>query len=438
MASPFSIFRKNQKVMLAGITILAMFAFVFVSPWGRGNNGPAAGAAGTPVATWKFGTIYRSDIDARINSRRVVNLFIQSAYKVCPRQGAFKDGGQPSGFPEDWRSVLDAIILHKKAEQLGLAVTDTAINEYINREVTENMLSGSDLDAALRAVGSGRVRYTPEQIFDALRFELEVRNFEELLLSDEMGDITPEQWYDYYSRLHRYATIQVLPVEVKDFVAKVPDPSEGDLRAFFEKYKDDFSRPDSPAPGFKVPVKAKFQYFEAKTDDFTKPEKPKVTEEEIKKYYDEHKELFRKTDDETGTESSAKSTTDKATGADKTDAKKPDAGAAGKTPEPGKESAKPGTDKTPATPEKSPSEKAAPEKKDGESKDGSPSSAKPAAAGMAVPDKGAQPKSLLLTKRRAQSRPSKNRRTTNLLRRRANRLNSAPRRDIARRKSYWL
>jgi hypothetical protein len=388
MASPFSIFRKNQKVMLAGITILAMFAFVFVSPWGRGSNGPAAGAAGTPVATWKFGTIYRSDIDTRINSRRVVNLFIQSAYKQALSKGAFKDGGQPSGFPEDWRSVLDAIILHKKAEQLGLAVTDTAINEYINREVTENTLSGSDLDAALRAVGSGRVRYTPEQIFDALRFELEVRNFEELLLSDERGDITPEQWYDYYSRLHRNATIQVLPVEVKDFVAKVPDPSEGDLRAFFEKYKDDFSRPDSPAPGFKVPVKAKFQYFEAKIDDFIKPEKSKVTEEEIKKYYDEHKELFRKTDDET---SSSKSTSDKTTGADKTDA-----GAGGKTPETGKESAKPETDKTPVTPEKSLSEKAAPEKstpekKSAESKDGGASSAKPA-AGTAAPEKGATEK----------------------------------------------
>ena len=30
MASPFSIFRKNQKVMLAVLTLLAMFAFVFL------------------------------------------------------------------------------------------------------------------------------------------------------------------------------------------------------------------------------------------------------------------------------------------------------------------------------------------------------------------------------------------------------------------------
>jgi hypothetical protein len=390
MASPFSIFRKNQKVMMAVVTILAMFGFVIISPRGCDNSRTAAGGLGTPVATWKFGTIYQSDVDMRINSRRMVNLFIQSAYKEALRKGGFKDGGSPPQFPEDRGPVLDALILHKKAEQLGLAVTDSAVNDFINA-VSDNKLKGDELNAALRAVGSGQIRYTPEQIFDALRFELEVRSFGELLYSDSMGGVTPEQWYDYYSRLHRNAIIQVLPVEVKDFVAKVPDPSEGDLRAFFEKYKDDFSRPESPAPGFKVPPKARFQYFLAKIDEFIKPEKSKVTEEEIKKYYDEHKELFRKTDDETGTDSSVKSTTDKATGADKTDAKKPDAGAAGKTPEPEKESAKPGTDKTSATPEKGPSEKAAPEKNTAEPKKGSATSTKPT-ANTAAPEKGATEK----------------------------------------------
>ena len=43
MASPFSIFRKNQKVMMALLGVLAMFAFVFLpdhhaDTWGRGRS----------------------------------------------------------------------------------------------------------------------------------------------------------------------------------------------------------------------------------------------------------------------------------------------------------------------------------------------------------------------------------------------------------------
>ena len=134
-----------------------------------------------------------------------------------------------------------------------------------------------------------------------MHFELETNKLLELLESDLLSGMTPEQRYDYFGRLHRRAVIQVLPVEVKDFVNKVPNPADSDLRALFEKYKEYMSSPDSPEPGFKVPPKAKFQYFEAKLDDFANAEKPKVTDEEIKKYYDENKEQFRKPDESEST-----------------------------------------------------------------------------------------------------------------------------------------
>ncbi len=42
MASPFSIFRKNQKVMIAVLGVLAMFAFVFIPMIMQGGGGRAA------------------------------------------------------------------------------------------------------------------------------------------------------------------------------------------------------------------------------------------------------------------------------------------------------------------------------------------------------------------------------------------------------------
>jgi hypothetical protein len=61
MASSFNIFRKNQKLMLAILTLLAMFAFVFLDPIFRylGSNQ----AAPNPVMVeTKYGPLKRSGI----------------------------------------------------------------------------------------------------------------------------------------------------------------------------------------------------------------------------------------------------------------------------------------------------------------------------------------------------------------------------------------
>ncbi len=297
MASPFSVFRKNQKVMMAGITILAMAAFVLVNPFGGGRgSGNQQGSPSLPIATWNFGKIYLGDVESRLQSRHMVNAFLIQVFAEAKKKGGAIEGQRPPQFPETRQAALDAIVLHKKAEQLGLTVSDATVNQFING-VGDDKLSGQELDAAARGLGTVGLRPSTEQIVNALRFELETNKLLELLESDLLSGMTPEQRYDYYGRLHRKAVIQVLPVEVKDFVNKVPNPADSDLRALFEKYKEYINSPESPEPGFKVPPKAKFQYFAAKLDDFANAEKPKVTDEEIKKYYDENKEQFRKPDE---------------------------------------------------------------------------------------------------------------------------------------------
>ena len=54
MASPFSVFRKNQKLMLAVLTILAMFGFVFL-PIVLQNMGGEAAVNPVVVKTSKYG-----------------------------------------------------------------------------------------------------------------------------------------------------------------------------------------------------------------------------------------------------------------------------------------------------------------------------------------------------------------------------------------------
>lgn len=368
MASPFTVFRKNQKVMMAAVTILAMFGFVILGPRGCGTDPRTGGSVkGSEVATWKFGTITMNDLANRVATRKMLNVFIGAAEKEAYAKGGFADN-KPRfpEFSESKRDSLESILLNKKAEQLKVTVSDDTVNQFINNYIADNKLSGAELNGLIRNM-SNNVRITPEQLIDAFRFELQ-SYFMRILLSDyDTATATPEQRFDYFTRVNRKATIQVLPVEVKDFVSKVAAPSDAELRAFFEQYKDQFvvpysnqlGYPNSADPGFKQPVRVKLQYFQVKLDDLIKAEKPKVTDEEINKYYADHKDFYKKTGDSSAdTGDKAKKSDQPATG---DSAKKPDQSTEkpATTPETGSD--KPATDKTDKTQPPAPStDKAAP------------------------------------------------------------------------------
>ena len=83
-----------------------------------------------------------------------------------------------------------------------------------------------------------------------------------------------------------------LPVE--KFVGEITDPTDAQLHAFYDQYKDSFPQPNSPTPGFKQPMRAQYQYFKADDEKLVAQELPKVTEKEIKDYYDQFKDVFFK------------------------------------------------------------------------------------------------------------------------------------------------
>ena len=175
-------------------------------------------------------------------------------------------------------------------------VSDDAINDFINN-VSDKRLDRDALNEVLAAAVNDN-RSSPaqlsDQLFEAMRFELLAKNFETLLLSDSIDYGTPEQRWDYFSRLYREATVQVLPVSVSDFVSKVPTPSNDELEAMFNQYKDQLKRPEFPQPGFMVPAQAKFQYFKADRANFVKAAEAKLTDKQINDYYEKHKESYRK------------------------------------------------------------------------------------------------------------------------------------------------
>ena len=76
--------------------------------------------------------------------------------------------------------------------------------------------------------------------------------------------------------------------------AKFPIPAPRSCKNSTTNTKMSSRRPASPTPGFRQPFKAKFQYVKADYDKILAAESPKITEQEIKDYYDEHKDEFKK------------------------------------------------------------------------------------------------------------------------------------------------
>lgn len=316
MASPFAVFRRNQRILVAIAGITAMVAFVFLDPLMKyvGRNTKAENPV---VVETRYGGLTGSQLDGMRYSRELVARFLQNVTAqtvlvqlekgmIDPRlrdQAAQQLNsfwyqtlmGRSKLGPEE--SAIETLVMAKKAEQLGMVVSDVAINDLI-KQITDNSLDSGTLQAVINQLQGGRQKVSTARLFDALRTEMLASKLSQLFFQS-LRDIPPAQRFEYYERLNRRAKAEILPLAVASFVDQVAanpkngEPTNDELRAFYDKHKNDFPNPASPEPGFKEPKRASFQYFKA---DFAKLKdefKPQVTEAEIREYYEKNKAQFR-------------------------------------------------------------------------------------------------------------------------------------------------
>jgi hypothetical protein len=302
MASPFRTFRKNQKAWMVGLTIMTMFAFVFLGQV-AGNRSSSSGEYKDPeVFSWKYGSVHKSEIEQRLTLRRMINQFLaQAALKAEQSPQIIMMLQSNQIFRPVEKEVVDTMLLDKKAQQLGIVVSDRMVNDFIHAVAPG--LSGQDLANILRGMSYERAGLGQAQLFDAIRDELAARYVDQTfgqMLGRSNGQYawfngdTPADRWEYFSRLNRKVTAEILPVAVEKFVAEIPDPSADELRKFYELYKNDYPDSSRPTPGFKRPFRAQFQYVKADYDKKLKEEMAKVTDEEIAEYYEKNKDDFKK------------------------------------------------------------------------------------------------------------------------------------------------
>jgi hypothetical protein len=303
MASPFHVFRKHQKILMAVTLLFAMFAFVFLGPIAGFAPGPTA-AANPVVVTTAYGELRESDLQRMVRMRSILNDFLQQAYSL-----AVQAGGEPTAYPHVLRDergeaterlVVHEMLMAKRAEQLGFTVNDATINHYL-----QALTAGAVPPERLRELIQG-IYVSPNQpttmdaVFDALRQDLLATKLQETYQASMA--VTPAESWRYFRRLNDRMTAEVLAVPVENFLAQVKEPTDAELRAFYEQYKDQYKLPEpvmgvelqSPHPGFRRPPRAEFAYVRADYDRVLDQAAKEITPEEVKKYYEENKRLFPK------------------------------------------------------------------------------------------------------------------------------------------------
>lgn len=280
MAGSFGVFRQYDKAALAGLAIMAMLAFFVLPPFLQMRSG--VGGGDPMVVSWKGGGLRESGLQRAVLMRRAANQFLVESLAATGRTPS----RQP--LPDNEKDVVDTLLLAREAEAAGIVVSNEAINRFI-AGWTNDLVRPEQFEGIISRIG-GQVGLGQQDVFEALRTVLLADRMRELVMRGVDFSGTPPAWlWDYYRRLEQSATVEAVPVVVETFRDEVPEPSEAVLRTFFDAHKDDLPVARSPAPGFRQPHRVRYASLVAKANVYAEQEKAKVTDEQIREFYEERK-----------------------------------------------------------------------------------------------------------------------------------------------------
>src|SRR6476620_425471 len=317
MGSPFRVFRKYQKTLLAVAGVVLMFVFVvgdsLFSYFGGGRN-PQASDDRDATATavhWDGGKLTNRQLNELVLKRRILNNFLKNV-EMEGRRPSFEAGvdppelrAQPLIGPDTPQQQVESSVVKTKlladaARDAGMKVSDDTLLQYLN-ELGRKNVSPDVMRSMLKNVSMGGGRLSTDYVLDALREEMLAHNY---LISHEFAfeTVTPQQRWKDWLRVNDRIVVEAAGVPAEMYLADVKEPTDAELTAFFEKYKDREAMPDfygntempSATPGFRIPRKIDLQFIQADYDEFLTKAEAKITDEEVAKYYEDHKDLFKK------------------------------------------------------------------------------------------------------------------------------------------------
>lgn len=301
--SPFAFFRKHQRVGMVALTVMAMFAFVFLdSSFTRNSWFSGTGYADSVAVNVKGSNLTRQMLAGLVGQRSFVNRFIAEAIvairsedeknKPNEQQLSFEIrrnlfGVEWSANPDSEDAVMWSHIMRLEARRMGLRVTDPMVESYIKR-FTEQKLTPAMYQRILKESG-----IRERALYDAFQEEILARMAWQLCRP--MSDQTPEQYWEHYRKMKVRQNLELAALPVKSFTADIEAPAKSVLQSFFNQHKAFYPETgiDPSRPGFRQPDKVRLQYMTISYESLEKSA-PVPTEEDILAYYESKKDsLYR-------------------------------------------------------------------------------------------------------------------------------------------------
>ena len=351
MANPFAIFRKNQRAWMAGLVLVALFAFVIAPAfqYAKDSIGGSAGGGNEVAVKWKGGSLTLASLQNSIVQHTSLVRFMQEVARRVIENGGRPDvpgfsvdpqsqrilalGIQFSSRPED---IVRTKVLASHARSQGVAFTDDAVDEFIQQYV-DDKLSSDEVAKILSDASNGQLSYF--EVREMLKDELSSLVVQQMAVAGLLTEnqsrqeplVSPGKLFSDFMKLNQTAKVEAFPVLVDEYIDQVAgEPTESEIEAIYQVGSKRAPNPNSPDPGFIRLYKTNVEYVEASLQAWIDREKESLTEEEIRKEYDRRVELgqlkvpVEKTEaedaapeasDETSTEDPAESAAESATDA---------------------------------------------------------------------------------------------------------------------------
>ncbi len=272
---PFEVFRRHQRKLLAIFAILAMFGFVVSDSLPRLLNSNT-GMRDQKVAELYGKAVYQSQLNDMARQRNRANLFVAGLGQFMSREvfGGLKQ-----------RDLVDAMILQHEADRLNIPATAEIGREWL-KQITGGRMNG-ELFNILFSRFSNEV--SEEHLLTDIANQVRLRKVRGLL---GYPVVTPYDVYCSYRDQNERVAARILEIPVDSFLSRVAEPTASEIQALYDTYKDVLPNPARESPGFKIPRRVQLEILSLDGNALARGLRDKVTEAELKSYYENHKAEF--------------------------------------------------------------------------------------------------------------------------------------------------
>ena len=210
------------------------------------------------------------------NRRNSANIFMSDIN--------FRLGRNFFGGTKD-RDLVDALILEHEADSLGIPAGPDAGRDYLKR-ISGDQITGEIFDSLLARMNN---RLSGEQLLAVIADQVRLQRVRYLPGSPL---VTPYDVFQAYRDQNESVSAKAVEVPVEKFLDKVAEPSQSEIAALYEKYKDELPAPVRETPGFKVPRQIDIEVVSIDGNALARGIMDKLTEKELQTAYENRKKDF--------------------------------------------------------------------------------------------------------------------------------------------------